>query len=651
MKQYQVGDRINGEYLVSDVFGGENKSGMGVVYLVKDRERPEPFVLKTFQKPSSRVAKRQFLSEARSWVNAGAHPNLVKAFWVREIAEQIFVAAEFIARDDVGRNSVTDWLGAGPIGLGLVLNWAAQFAYGMEYAKSNGILVHRDIKPDNILVDKHATLKITDFGLAKSIDGPHQPAARTWWPFGKKKTPTSRSDTRTGSAMGTLPYMAPEQFSDAKRVDHRADLYSFGIILYQMVTQNGYPYKIDAGSENAAEAFYRAHLSQRPLNADNALMPVISRCLQKYPSDRFGSYKEFLTEIQEIAGQHSITISKPVFTSNVAEELYAKAQSYIALGDSEKALRLIDEYVEKFGENACGWTEKGGIHFKRGEYKEGLAATKESLKIGPYNSHAWNNLAVFLNKTDAPFAEVRQAYLNGLTLDPGNHYALANIVSPLVMEGEFAEASYFISNALQLTPDKPLVLKKAEALLRKVMEKKDFEAAEVLLKGWTAGRPQDVDAWHNLGLVYLQRRAREDSVRCFEKVHDLVPHDQFALVQLAKLTYENKQAKECLNYCNKLLARGHDQMLAVSLKARILNLIGGYERAIKFIQPYLQNNPTNDALWVVLAEIHEYRENETAALSALQTAKKILDGQGDAADEENVLFVQKKIESIGGERI
>lgn len=83
-KQYKVGDKIGGELSVIDVFGGEGKSGMGVVYLVKDRETPFPYVLKTFQQRTGTEGSNQFIAEAHAWIQAGVHENIVKAFWVRE---------------------------------------------------------------------------------------------------------------------------------------------------------------------------------------------------------------------------------------------------------------------------------------------------------------------------------------------------------------------------------------------------------------------------------------------------------------------------------------------------------------------------------------------------------------------------------------
>ena len=646
MQQYKPGEWIGGEYTVLKVFGGEKQSGMGVVYLVQNREIPKPVVLKTFQRTLSADTKHQFMSEAHAWVRAGAHINIVQAYWVREIAGQLFIAAEYIAPDEGGRNNLTHYLNHGPLLLEITLLWAAQFCYGMDYARSRGVLVHRDIKPDNLMVDRGITLKITDFGLAKSIDSAEIPPKQGWWPFGKKQENQSISQTKTGSVMGTLPYMAPEQFLDSKNTDHRADIYSFGVILYQMVTCNGYPYIIKPNSPDTDNEFYTAHTSQTPLAIESPLMPIISRCLEKKPEHRYATYDALLVDLRTVANKFQIKLPRVVHVSKEDEELYAQAQSYVALEDMDRALEIINEYISKYGENECGWTEKGRIHFERSEYQEGLEATRRSLDINPYNTHAWNNLGILLEKTKAPFLEIQKAYANALRFDPYNTAAMMNLIGPLVLQKEYTEAATLTAKALRLRPDKPLVLTKTKGLLREFMDERDFLAAQTLLEGWTEARPQDVDAWHNLGLIFMDQGALNKAISCFEQVHLRAPEDNFALTQLAKLCFQAKKSHECLDYCNKLLQRGQEPLLAVSLKARVLNFIGGYEQAMQFIQPFLDQNPNSDALWVIFAEIHEYRDNRSAAISALQKAKQILEKESKHSNAENMQFVDTKLKQL-----
>jgi serine/threonine protein kinase/thioredoxin-like negative regulator of GroEL len=643
MQQYSPGDRIGGEYTVLKVFGGEKQSGMGVVYLVQNREIPKPIVLKTFQRAVSEDAKRQFISEAHAWINAGAHTNIVQAYWVREIAGQLFVAAEYVEPDEEGRNNLTHFLSVGQLLPEIILLWAAQFCYGMDYARSKGVLAHRDIKPDNLMIDGTAALKVTDFGLAKSIDLNAIPRKQEWWLFGRKQNVEIISKTRTGSAMGTLPYMAPEQFLDAKAVDHRADIYSFGIILYQMVTGNGYPYRIRPDSQDIGSEFFQAHCKQVPLPVESPLMPVIVRCLGKKPEHRYDTYDALLADLGVVAKKLRVRLPLVVHVAKEDEELFAQAQSYVVLGDKDRALKAIDEYVSKYSANYCGWTEKGRIHFERAEYQQGLAATKQSLEANPYNTHAWNNLGILLNRTKAPLDEVKKAFANALHFDPFNTVAMMNLIGPLLLKKEYSEAAALTAKALKLSPDKPLVLTKAQELLREFIGDRDVAAAKTLLTGWTAARPSDVDAWHNLGLIFMDQGDLDQAIVCFKQVHQLALEDNFALVQLAKLYFQKKKARECLEYCDKLIQRGHEPLLAVSLKARVLNLVGGYEQSLEFLQPYINHNPRNDVLWVVLAEIHEYRDNYEAAVKALHNAKRVLEEGKGQHDADNLRFVDEKL--------
>jgi serine/threonine protein kinase len=650
MPQYKPDDRIGGEYTVLKVFGGEKQSGMGVVYLVRDEEYKSLFVLKSFQRTKSEDAKRQFISEAHAWINAGAHPNLVQAYWVREIAEQLFVAAEYVEPDEEGRNNLAQFLNEGQLRPEIILLWAAQFCYGMDYALSKGVLAHRDIKPDNLMIDRTATLKVTDFGIAKSIQSDATTKRQGWWQFGKTETIETVSKTKTGSAMGTLPYMAPEQFIDAKSADHRSDIYSFGIILYQMATRNSYPYQIRPDSKDIEVEYFQAHLTQLPLTVESPFMPVITRCLEKKPELRYATYDKLLADLGVVAKNLHITLPKVMHVAKEDEELYAQAQSYVALGDKDRAMKAIDEYIARYAENACGWTEKGRLHLERGEYSQALSATKQSLEINPYNTHAWNNLGILLNRTNAPIAKVKVAFASALNFDPQNTAAMMNLIGPLILHNEYGEAAALTAKALKLRPDKPLVLAKAKALIKDLFESRDFAAAKTLLAGWTAGRPSDVDAWHNFGLIYQAQRDLDQAIDCFNHVHTLAPEDNFAVVQLAKLYFQQNKSQECIEFCNKLLQRKYESSLAVSLKARSLNLVVGYEQSLKFLQPYIDHNQNNDFLWVVLAEIHEYRDNYDAAVKALHSAKRLLVQSKEQNNVDNLRFVDEKLRQLSGVR-
>ena len=649
MGQYTPGDEIDGEYKVLKVFGGVGRSGMGVVYLVEHRDAPSPFVLKTYQGGADPESRRMFVTEAKAWVDVGPHPNVVQALWVRDIAGSLFVAAEYIAPDDNDRNSLTHYLEGPRVRTEVALGWAAQFCHGMRFSSNMGVVAHRDIKPDNLMIGSDGVLKVTDFGLAKSIHSNDLSAsAQRWWPFKRKSSPEPASVSRTGSVRGTLPYMPPEQFEDSKRVDSRADMYSFGIVLYQFESGNQYPYRLNPQSPDMLTEFYRAHSDQVASPLRSILWPVIDRCLQKSPRNRYSSYDEFLAHLGDIGSAHGIAVPSMRPRDARDEAIYAKAQSAVALGDKDGALRLINEYVKSWPDNACGWTEKSRIHLQRGEQDAAIQAIRASLKIDPYNSHAWNNLGIALGRTRRPFSEVKPAYESALEWDAGNATAMLNLVGPTLAEGRVAEAAKLTADALRLRPNKPLALQKAGAMLKECLDRGEIEAASGLLAVWSDVRPNDPTAWHNRALVSESRGDLKTAIESFENVRRLAPEDQFALSALAKLYFKSRKGTQCVACCDEMLRTSVDPLLAVSLKARTLGGIGAYREAIAFLGPYLLHNPENDGLWVVAASVHEYNDNLAEAKAALEKARLIL-VQTQAADRAGDLrFVDSELERLRG---
>lgn len=642
MRTYEVGERIGGEYEVLDIYGGEGRSGMGVVYLVCARDAPKPFVMKTYQRALEPADKKTFIAEARAWINAGAHPHIVQAIFVQEIEGQLFVAAEFVAPDDEGRNSITHYLSDRPIRDEIVLTWAAQFCYGMDYARSKGVLAHRDIKPDNLMVDGSCGLRVTDFGLARAVE--HQATGeRKWWHLGKKKEATPITHDKTGAMGGTLIYMAPEQAFDYKHADHRADIYSFGIVLYQLVSGSRYPYRIDWQSPDVESEVLKAHATQAPQAVASPLMPVIARCLEKRADRRFATYDALLAAVSAVAKQVGVRLPAFRHEDRDDEELYAKAQSYVALGDAERALSCIDEYTKRFGDRACGWTEKGKLHYQRGEYGAGVRATQRSIALEPYNTRSWNNLGVGLGRTGAPKDQVRKAYKLALQLDEGNTSAMINLAGFLATAGELDEAGGLTLRALRRRPDKDTTVNNAKFVMQRLFEAQALPAARALLEGWCEVRPTDAFAWHNLGLLGQAAQEHSAALRCFENVRQLDPDDMFAVEQLAKLSFQVGQLDRCLGYCDLLLERRHNPTLGMSLKARALSHTRGYAAALAFIKPWIDAAPKNDTLLVTLADVAETHGHVAQAVAALEAAAALVRSLGGVNADENLSYLHEKL--------
>ena len=184
--------------------------GMGIVYLAEDLRLGRQLGLKFLPAylTNDFEARQRFLNEARLAAKLN-HPNIATIYESGEAGDHIYIAMEYVQGE-----SLKERLKDGAIPVSEVTNMLRQIAKGLHEAHQRGI-VHRDIKPGNIMITETGQVKIMDFGLAKQDDG--------------------ESLTRTGSTLGTTAYMSPEQ-AQGEKLDTRTDIWSLGVVLYEMLT-------------------------------------------------------------------------------------------------------------------------------------------------------------------------------------------------------------------------------------------------------------------------------------------------------------------------------------------------------------------------------------------------------------------------------
>jgi serine/threonine protein kinase/Tfp pilus assembly protein PilF len=273
IRELTTGSTFAGRYQVIEELG---HGGMGRVYKVQDTDIKEKVALKLLR-PEITLDKEtvERFSNELKLARKISHRNVCRMFDLGRAEGTTFITMEFVPGEDlksfIHRSK--------QLNIGTALSIAKQVCEGLEEAHRLGV-IHRDLKPGNIMIDKDGDAKIMDFGIARSLSG--------------------RGITGAGVLIGTPEYMSPEQV-EGKDIDQRSDIYSLGVILYEMVTGR-LPFAGDTPLSVAHKHKYEAPEDPKKLNAQlpDDLARVILKCLAKDRNERFQSAAELRTELGRI---------------------------------------------------------------------------------------------------------------------------------------------------------------------------------------------------------------------------------------------------------------------------------------------------------------------------------------------------------------
>jgi serine/threonine protein kinase len=285
-----VGQTI-GHYEILSTLG---KGGMGEVYLAQDIKLSRKVALKVlpgaFTQDQERL--RRFEQEARA-TSALNHPNILTIFEIGEADGRHYIAAEFIEGETLGQR-----IAVGPLKLGETLDIAEQIASALSAAHGAGI-VHRDVKPENIMIRRDGIVKVLDFGLAKLAQ---IQSGRS----GPDDSTRALVKTSPGVVMGTVAYMSPEQ-ARGLALDARTDIWSLGVVIYEMLTGSA-PFSGATSSDTLVSILER---EPRSLNTFSPAIPealewIVTKCLTKDCDDRYQTAREMLTDLRRLKQRLSV---------------------------------------------------------------------------------------------------------------------------------------------------------------------------------------------------------------------------------------------------------------------------------------------------------------------------------------------------------
>jgi tetratricopeptide (TPR) repeat protein/tRNA A-37 threonylcarbamoyl transferase component Bud32 len=592
---YKKGDVIGQKYEVYGILGA---GGFGIVYLVYSYETKEVYALKTFRDEylADAQTRERFRKEANVWVDLERHPYLVRAHFVEEFSGRLFIAMEHIAPDEHGLNTLEGYLRRMPPDLGQCLRWAIQFCYGMEYANSRGIRCHRDIKPANIMIGQGEVVKITDFGLA-GVLGATQATSGIRLSI-QQGTVGLSGQTMEGTGFGTPTHMPPEQFTDAASCDERSDIYSFGVVMFQMASGGRLPFLAPLPlvvSEAETARFWKAmrHLhSNAPVPKLNSpLFSLVRRCMDKEPGTRYQSFRELRGDLEPLLmRQTGETISPPSLSVLAAWEWSNKGISLSNLGRHEEAVRCYDKALELDPRDAEVWNNKGDCLDSLGRREEAIRCCERALELNPRDATAWNNKGAILDSLGRTEEAIR-CYDRALELDPRDAKAWINKGRSLGTLGRHEDAIRCLDRALELDPrDAPAWCNKGISLYNLGGYEEAIRCQDKVLEL----DPRDAVAWYNKGSGFHCLGRHQEAIRCYDKALELDP--QHAVAWYGKGLAQEKlgRKEDAMRSYKQFIALGpaqhSEQLEYAQRRVRELEAIGYNDKAQKL-------DPTDADSW------------------------------------------------------
>ena len=588
-----TGEFIGQKYEVYRVLG---KGGFGVVYHVLNHDTGQILALKTFRDEFMRdkVTRDLFKKEARILVDMASHPFLVEDYYVDEVAGRIYIAMEYVPPDEDGLNTLEGYLRRKPPDPALSLRWAIQFCLGMEFIASQGIKCHRDIKPPNIMITPQKDVKISDFGLAGILS--------SLVPAGAGESTLLRSGapahTMMGETFGTPTHMPPEQFVNAASCDERSDIYSFGIVLYQMASGNAFPFAAPWPKDNSPaemnrfwKAMHELHALAPPRPLDSPLYPIIRRCLEKEPARRFQGFAELRAALEpllsDLTGQ---TVQPPEPAEMNAAAWLNKGLSLKNLGQLDEALACYEKAIEMNPPArviSLAWNNKGICFLVRGRINDALQCFETALGLNTRSEKAWCNKGFALHNLGR-FREALECYDQALRIEPAYAIAWANKSNTYLSLGDHDKAVLCADEAIKYDKGNDAAWNNKGAAY---FSAGYLPQALTCYQNALAINPSEMTAHYNMGLVLNGLKKYPEAIACYDRVLAIKPDNAFAWCSKAITLMALKDFEQALACLDRARASDPGYPTPLYYKAYVMLNLNNNLEARKYFDAFIKANP------------------------------------------------------------
>lgn len=544
-EKWEIGEKIEGQYKIHDI----KKGGMGIVFLCYDSKENMPMAIKTFQDRYllDKESVDRFIHEASTWVDLGRHSNIVRSYYVDNINFRPYIFLEYIVGDNYYGADLKGWIKRKSLDFKTILDFSIQFCTGMLHAERifkqmNRPFVHRDIKPSNIMLTKDRVVKVTDFGLVKSL-----------------------GDVDLSKGWGTFEYMSPEQFQQSDSINICSDIYSFGCVLFEMVCCVP-PYTVPDEVHPAARGYLykKKHLEELPpepeairKDCSQSLNTVILKCLEKEPIRR---YQSFETLRNDLASEYFHLTGKIIEKKSPVEEIpidLTKTQELALRGVSLDHLGRYQEAIECYNKAIALdkerrfsyelYCNRGDTYKDMGQFNRAIDDFNKAINIDKKKCQAYLKRANVYNDLgilDKAIKDLNQA----IDLDPNNGESFYNRGLYYVRRNGLNEALQDFNSAINLG------YKMAHTNRGSVYA--NLNQWEKAIDDYTKAiedNPRDMIAYSNLG-VYFQYIGQFDrAIENYTKALEINPLYPFAYYNRGNCYLEMNQLDSAIKDYKKVI--------------------------------------------------------------------------------------------------
>ena len=648
-QQYRIFDRSEG--------------GMGVVFFCEDMESGEKIVLKTMKDKYMREKTIQrFIEESRIWLRLGYHPNIVWAKSVENFGGRPYIILEF-----AGLHNLRSWINSHHLDMKYFVLIVGSVCNAMDYAaRKIPSIVHCDLKPENIVlrtmknvniktdhlvehISKVAAIKqrefetihnsnvdfwtrkkaeesvidalakeegkslkleitavkVTDFGLARAIWDINSGA--------EGNGDTLKDASNLLAIEGTLPYMSPEQCS-GRMVDKRSDIYSFGIVLYEMLTGR-HPY-----SARSKAQWLHCHIKQPPEDmtiqiegVPDRISNIVFKCLEKSPAVRYQSFQELRNDLQDV-------FSGTSFPIKVFEDLRQGGLRVIFDRESKSGILHSGLFLTGAEELA----ESGLAQIQMGRSKEGLEDLRKAASAEAGNVRMMERIVMKLHSM-GQLDLALQFCDQGLAKNPDCRELRSAKSIVIARMGKASEAITLINNLIQEDCNHASIWTNKGAILCDSMN--DFEGAVRSFDKALEIDGEFCKAWANRGIALSKMGRLKEALNSFERALEINPHDPDIHVGIGSVLQDDLgRSKEALEHFDIAVKLDPSQSMTWHCRGVALQAIGKLEEACSSYEQAIRVDGNNTwALWnlsVLFAKAGKYYE-------AVKLLKRIIDLEPD----------------------